>query len=105
MVMDHQIDKFYPRVDPYRWPHRPFETDEQQKERQREMQMDLERLLQKDKPKEPGITPEELKEFRELLERAREYDRRNKEPECEMDSKKKLLKDIAKALGVEIDFI
>lgn len=53
----------------------------------------------------PGISPQEVEEFRKLLERAREYDKRNNEPECELDSKRQALKKIAKELGVEIEFI
>lgn len=47
----------------------------------------------------------EIDEFRRLLERAREYDRRNNEPDCENDGKKRLLLDMAKQLGVDISFI
>jgi len=54
---------------------------------------------------QPHITPEEIEEFRTLLERAREYDKRNNEPECEMESKKKRILDLAKELGVEINFL
>ena len=50
-------------------------------------------------------TPEEIEEFRKLIERARDYDKRNKEPDCEMDEKKKLLKQLAEKLGVDISFI
>lgn len=60
----------------------------------------------------PPITPpqtyptqEEIRDFRELLDRAREYDKRNNEPDCEMDDKKKLLKEMADKLGVDISFI
>jgi hypothetical protein len=53
----------------------------------------------------PGISQAELEEFRQLLERAREYDRRNNEPDCELDSKRQALKNIAKQLGVEIAFL
>lgn len=53
----------------------------------------------------PHITPEEVEEFRQLLERAREYDKRNNEPDCEMESKKKRILDLAKELGVEINFL
>ncbi len=56
-------------------------------------------------PKQPYITPEEIEEFRTLLERAREYDKRNNEPDCEMESKRQRILDLAKELGVEIDFI
>lgn len=53
----------------------------------------------------PGITPEEIKEFHSLLEKAREYDAKNNEPHCELESKRETLRTIAKALGVEIEFL
>lgn len=54
---------------------------------------------------QPAITPEEIAEFRKLLERAREYDRKNNEPDCELDEKKQALLAIAAKLGVEISFL
>lgn len=51
------------------------------------------------------ITPEEIAEFRKLLERAREYDKRNNEPDCELDEKRVALKTLAEQLGVEIAFL
>jgi hypothetical protein len=56
-------------------------------------------------PPTPAISPEEVAEFRRLLDRAREYDARNNEPDCEMADKKAAIKRIADQLGVEIDFI
>jgi hypothetical protein len=53
----------------------------------------------------PAISAEEIAEFRALLERAREYDKRNNEPECELDEKRAAIVTIAKALGVEISFL
>lgn len=53
----------------------------------------------------PPITPEEIAEFRKLLERAREYDRKNNEPDCELEEKREKLKKLAQELGVEIEFI
>ena len=53
----------------------------------------------------PMITPEEVAEFRTLLERAREYDKRHNEPECETEAKRQRLLAIAKELGVEISFV
>lgn len=52
-----------------------------------------------------GPTQEEVDEFRRLLDRAREYDKRNNEPDCEMDDKKRQLKELAEKLGVNISFI
>lgn len=105
MIMDHYHDKWYPRlpqpgqtpVYPY-WPNLPVNpvpqvvpTDKQ-----------IEELM---KPKEPAITHDEIREFRELLERAREYDRRNNEPDCELAEKRQAILDIAKKLGVDISFL
>lgn len=56
-------------------------------------------------PAPPTITKEEIEEFRRLLERAREYDRRNNEPECELDEKKQRIQKLADELGVKIDFL
>lgn len=53
---------------------------------------------------QPQITQEELKEFRELLERAKKYDKENNQKDCELDSKKETLRQLAKQLGVEIEF-
>jgi hypothetical protein len=48
------------------------------------------------------ITDAEIVEFRKLLDRAREYDKRNNEPDCELDAKVQALKQLAKVLGVEL---
>lgn len=53
----------------------------------------------------PFITKEEIDEFRRLLERAREYDRRNNEPDCELEEKKRKVRELAEQLGVKIDFL
>ena len=52
----------------------------------------------------PFPTQLELKEFYTLLERAREYDRRTGQKDCEMEEKKAKLSELAKLLGVEIKF-
>ena len=50
---------------------------------------------------------EELKrqvaEMKELLKRAKEYDARNNEPDCEIDEKMDLLRKVAKLVGVSLD--
>lgn len=46
-------------------------------------------------------TQAELDEFRELLERAREYDRRNGEPECASDEKREKLLELAREFSQE----
>lgn len=52
-----------------------------------------------------GPSKAELDEFRELLRKAREYDKKNSEPECEMADKKRILKEIAEKLGVDVSFV
>ena len=56
-------------------------------------------------PAAPLPTKEEIEEFRRLLERARQYDREHGQPDCELEEKRKKLKDLAKELGVEIEFV
>lgn len=51
------------------------------------------------------ITNEEIAEFRKLLERAREYDKRNNEPDCELEEKRRRLLDLARELGVKIEVL
>lgn len=50
-------------------------------------------------------TQEEIDEFRALLARAREYDRKHNEPDCDNEPKKKALKDLAKTMGIDISFV
>lgn len=80
MIMDHYHDK-WKRPKPYTYPNVPAW------------------------PSQPIITPEEIAEFKRLLERAREYDKQNNEPDCEMEEKKDRIKKLADELGVKIDFI
>jgi hypothetical protein len=44
----------------------------------------------------------QVEEMKALLIRAKEYDERNGEPDCEMEDKVALLKKIAKAVGVDL---
>lgn len=48
---------------------------------------------------------DDLPEFKALLERARQYDIDNNEPDCELQEKRKRILDLAEELGVEIDFL
>lgn len=56
-------------------------------------------------PSAPAISQEEIEEFRKLLERAREYDRKMNQPDCELEEKRNRLKELANELGVEIAFL
>jgi len=88
MVMDHYSDKWGPMVPGWVLPSTPGTVG-----------------APTYIPTPPAITPEEVAEFRRLLERAREYDKRNHEPDCELDDKRRALKAIAAALGIDIAFI
>ena len=50
---------------------------------------------------EPRITEKEIKEFKELLEKARKWDEEHNEPDCESDDKINALLDLADELGVK----
>lgn len=54
---------------------------------------------------EPAITDAEIKEFRTLLDRAREYDKKTGQPDCETDEKRQLLKAVADKLGIDVSFV
>lgn len=96
MIMDHYRERWEPYVIPQQpwptWPQQPSVPDQ------------MARLAEFLNPK-PQISPEEVAEFRKLLERAREYDKRNNEPDCELAEKRNALLVIAKALGVELSFL
>ena len=86
MIMDHQYDEWERKFPPFReWPVNP------------------------NRPSIPlpppiimpiGPTQDEIDEFHRLLERAREYDKKNNEPDCELETKKEKLLKLAKELGI-----
>lgn len=51
----------------------------------------------------PTITQEEIDEFHKLLERAREYDKKHNEPDCELQEKKDILLALALALAEKLN--
>lgn len=82
MIMDHKGDEWNRRLREQQAQHTPYV------------------------PMQPLITQDEIAEFRRLLERAREYDRKNNEPDCEMEEKRQRLRDLAKEMGVgDIAFV
>jgi len=46
-----------------------------------------------------------IRELEELIQKAREYDKKNNQPDCELDEKRQALKKIADDLGVKIKFL
>ena len=84
MIMDHYGDKW--SQPPYTYPFNP---------------------LYQQFPYQGGyVIPNqrELDEFHKLLERAREYDKKYNEPDCETAAKRKKIQDLADAMGVKVDF-
>lgn len=49
-------------------------------------------------------TAAEIAEFHKLLDRAREYDKKYNQPDCELEEKKQKLTKLAKELGINISF-
>lgn len=45
----------------------------------------------------------EVEEMKELLRKAKIYDEKNNEPNCEIEDKMKLLREIAKLVGIDLD--
>lgn len=90
MVGDHYADKWrdkYPiRPDPIVWPW-PNQTAPDNHPTRAEFD-----ALRK-----------EVEEMKELLKRAKEYDERNGEPDCEVDEKMELLRRVAAAVGISLD--
>lgn len=107
MIMDHYGDKWRDRL-PRQWPDTqpgfPYSptVPPQDLDAQREANR---RMAEQFMSRPPAITDVEIKEFRQLLERAREYDKRNNEPDCEIAEKRETVQRIAKQLGVEISFL
>lgn len=56
-------------------------------------------------PLTPAERAKETQQFKDLIERARKYDKDNNEPDCELDEKRKALKKIADELGIDISFV
>lgn len=54
---------------------------------------------------EPAIRDEEIREFRTLLRRAREYDKRHNQTECQHADKREALLRLAAELGADVSFI
>lgn len=50
------------------------------------------------------LTEQEITELRKLLQRAKEYDEKTNQKDCELEEKKEKLRKLAKELGIEINF-
>lgn len=101
MIIQDQTDRWRDRIygpQEWQWGPSPVPDPHDQLEKLKEW------MATANKPV-PAITKEEVEEFRRLLEKAREYDKLHAQPHCESEDKKKLLKQLAEALGVNIDFV
>jgi hypothetical protein len=87
MIADHFIDKWKPLAPQHNDPPAPLP------------------VLQPPLYLQPLLTPAEVQELRTLLERARKYDAEHDQPGCELEDKKRLLRELAGKLGVKIDFL
>ena len=50
------------------------------------------------------ITQDEVDELRELLRKAKEYDKKTNQEDCELEEKKEKLRKLAREYGLEIEF-
>lgn len=50
---------------------------------------------------EPPITDQEIRDFRDLYNRMKEYDAKTGQPDCELESKKQAVLDLAEQLGIK----
>ncbi len=98
MIYEHYRDRWQPLVPWYPQPWQPEPVTPMSP-------ADFQKALEVFKPAAPAITPAEVAEFRKLLERAREYDKRMNQPDCELDAKREILKQLAAALGLDISFV
>lgn len=96
MIIEDRLDKWQPDWEP-KWKYN-FSTPE-------DWTKQLIELRQKLQPLPPPPSKEEIEEFRRLLDRARQYDREHNQPNCEMESKRQRLKEIAELWGIDISFI
>ena len=55
-------------------------------------------------PAQPGPTTAEIEEFSILLAKAKEYDKRTGQEDCELESKKDKIRQLATELGITITF-
>lgn len=55
--------------------------------------------------KEFDALKKEVEDLKKLLIRAKAYDERNGEPDCEIEDKMALLRAVAKAVGVDLDSV
>jgi hypothetical protein len=82
MVMDHTWDKWQKYVPPQPLPYRPVEIEPYT-------------------PQPLPFTDTEIEDLRDLLRRAREYDKDTDQPDCELEEKKQRLLKLAEELGVK----
>lgn len=54
---------------------------------------------------EPPITQNEIREFRALLARAREWDKAHGQSNCELEEKREKVRKLAEQLGVKIEIL
>lgn len=90
MVGDHYADKWQPRI-PEWFPYEPV--------RNPGVVTPLINITRE----EFDALKQDVEEMKQLLKRAKDYDERNGEPDCEIDEKMDLLRHVAKLVGVDLD--
>ena len=99
MIGDHYADKFRPfirPVDPWITPLEPWEVEPRKPRTPISIKPPVSR-------EEFDQLKREVAEMKELLRRAKDYDERNNEPDCEVDEKMEILRKVAEAVGINLD--
>lgn len=103
MVGDHYRDNWFPEkksyIKPY-YPYVPYSPEPKE--------IDIPQVIQdifnskEVTRKEFEALRKEVLEMKKLLQRALEYDKKNNEPDCQIEDKVSLLKKVAEAVGVDL---
>lgn len=99
MIGDHYGDKWFPKR--YPGDFQPFDPDK------RAGREDIAKILAGNQVtrEEFDKLKAEVAEMTQLLKRALEYDRKNNEPDCQMEEKMALLRKVCDAVGIDLDEI
>lgn len=69
----------------------------------REINYDFSSYIQNVSRAEFEALKKEVENLKELLKRAKEYDEKNNEPNCEIEEKMEFLRKVAQLVGIDLD--
>lgn len=89
MILDHHQEKWFPKGHPQQYFQQPITNP----------------FVPPVDRQEFDQLKKEVEEMISLLKRAKEYDEKNNEPDCELEGKITLIRKVCEAVGVNIDEI